>query len=154
MRYKLKPENILADSFFLENATKTIETQLKDNTNLYYTNWVYNEPEYITSYILYAKDENARIQNMVVGIYKLNWDKVYDDRTENYVMYDGACLYNVSFNDDGTLKSDYVPHSMSYHSEIIANQFLSGYSDYDQLIRQEIYGNSDYDHQEFNMKNE
>lgn len=150
--YNIKPEDIMADSFFLDNATKTIETQLKNNTDLYYTNWEYGEPEYITSYILHAKDEDERIQNILVSIYKLNWDKVYDDRMEHYVIYDGACLENVAFNENGTLKSDYVPHSMTYHSEIIANQYLTGYSDYDQLIRQEIYGNTDYDYVEFKMK--
>ena len=149
--YNVKPEDIMADSFFLDNAIKTIETQLKDNSDLYYTNWEYGEPEYITSYILHAKDEDERIQNIVLSIYKVNWDKVYDDRTEHYVMYDGAAVHNVSLNDDGTIKSDYVPHSMTYHSEIIANQYLNGYSDYDQLIRQEIYGNSDYNYTEFKM---
>ena len=152
--FKIKPEDIMADSFFVENATKSIETQLKDNSNLYYTNWEYGEPEYITSYILHAKNEDERTQNIVLSIYKVNWDKVYDDHTEHYVMYDGACLENVSYDENGKLKTDYEPHSMSYHSEIIANQFLSGYSDYDQLIRQEIYGNSDYNYTEFNMKGE
>jgi hypothetical protein len=152
--FKIKPEDIMADSFFVDNATKSIETQLKDNSNLYYTNWEYGEPEYITSYILHAKNEDERTQNIVLSIYKVNWDKVYDDHTEHYVMYDGACLENVSYDENGKLKTDYEPHSMSYHSEIIANQFLSGYSDYDQLIRQEIYGNSDYNYTEFNMKGE
>ena len=149
--YRVTPEALLADSFFLENANKTLEGQLEKNTNLYYTNWVYGEPEYITSYILIAKDENNREHNIVTSIYKVHWDKVFDDRTEHYVMYDGACLRNVSLNEDGTIKSDYAPHSLTYNSEIVANQWLSGYTDYDQLIRQEIYGNADYDYIEFKM---
>ena len=149
--YKVTPEDLLADSFFLENANKTIEGQLEGNTNLYYTNWVFGGAEYITSYLLIAKNEDNREHNIVLSIYKLHWDKVYDDRTEHYVMYDGACLKNVSLNEDGTIKCNYTPHSMSYNSEIVANQFLSGYSDYDQLIRQEIYGNADYDYTEFKM---
>ena len=149
--YKVTPEELLADTFFLDNANKTIEGQLEKNTSLYYTNWVFGEPEYITSYLLIAKDENNREHNIVTSIYKLHWDKVYNDRTEHYVMYDGACLRNVSLNEDGTIKSNYTPHSLTYNSEIVANQFLSGYTDYDQLIRQEIYGNADYDYIEFKM---
>ncbi len=149
--YKVTPEDLLADSFFLENANKTIEGQLEKNTNLYYTNWVLGEPEYITSYLLIAKNEDNREHNIVMSIYKLHWDKVYDDRTEHYVMYDGACLKNVSLNDDGTIKSNYTPDPLSYNSEIVANQLLRGYADYDQLIRQEIYGNADFDYTEFKM---
>ena len=33
----------------------------------------------------------------------------------------------------------------------MANQLLRGYADYDQLIRQEIYGNADFDYTEFKM---
>ncbi len=149
--YRVTPEVLLADSFFLENANKALEGQLEKNTNLYYKNWVFGEPEYITSYILIAKDENNRENNIVTSIYKVHWDKVFDDCTEHYVMYDGACLSNVSLNEDGTIKTDYAPHSLTSNSEIVANQQLSGYTDYDQLIRQEIYGNTDYDYVEFKM---
>lgn len=151
--YRVTPEDIAADDFFFENATKAIQGQLWDNTNLFYIDWVWNEdPEYITSYLLYAKDEDRRVQNILVSIYKIHWDKELDDGTEHYDMYDGACLYNISKNEDGTISSDYEPDSLSLHSELIRNQFLSGYSDYDQLIRQEIYGNADYDYLEFTMQ--
>ena len=150
--YRLTPEEITGDPFFVENANRTILGQLWDNTNLFYTNWVWNEaPEYMTSYFLTAKDENERDQNILLSIYKIHWDKEFEDRTEHYVMYDGACLYNISRNEDGTINSNYAPHEMSYNSEIVANQFLSGYSDYDQLIRQEIYGNTEYDYIELTM---
>ncbi len=150
--YRVTPEELATDSFFVENANNALQGQLWDNTNLFYTDWTWNEdPEYITSYLLFAKDENARIQNILISIYKVHWDKVLDDTTERYDMYDGACLYNVSRNEDGTICSDYDPDGITYNSELIRNQFLSGYSDYDQLIRQEIYGNADYDYQEFTM---
>lgn len=150
--YKVTPDDILSDPFFLENAEKTIEGQIEDNTNLFYTNWEFGKPEYITSYILIAKDDNESVHNILASIYKVHWYKVYDDRTDHYIMYDGACLYNISKNTDGTIKADYAPHSLTYNSKIVANQFLSGYTDYDQLIRQEIYGNSEYDYTEFKMK--
>ena len=150
-----KTEELTTDAFFVENANKAIEGQLWDNTSLFYDDWVWNKkPEYITSYFLCAKDENARIQNILVGIYKIYWDKEDEDGTDQYVIYDGACLYKMSKNEDGTLRSDYDPDGLSYHSEIIRNQYLSGYTDYDQLIRQEIYGNGDYDYFEFAMPRE
>ena len=150
--YRLSTDEIVADSFFTENTNKTFLVQLWDNTNLFYDNWKWNEqPEYITSFFLTAKDENNREQNILISIYKIHWDKEYEDRTEHYVMYDGACFYNISRNEDGTIRSDYAPDSLTYNSEIVANQFLSGYTDYDQLIRQEIYGNSDYTYVEFTM---
>ena len=67
------------------------------------------------------------------------------------MIYDGACLYNVSRNEDGTIRSDYDPDELSFHSELIRNQYLSGYTEYDQLVRQEIYGNGDYEYFEFTM---
>lgn len=150
--YKVTPEELLADSFFVENANAALFGQLKNNTNLYYTNWAWNkQPKYKTSYLLIAKDENNRKHNILVNLYKVFWDKEYDGSTERYVMFDGTCLYNVSLNPDGTIKSDYEADGLTYNSEIKANQFLSGYSDYKQLIRQEIYGNSDYDYIEFKM---
>ncbi len=150
--YRVTPEELAADSFFVENANKTLQGQIWENTDLFYTDWVWNDqPEYITSYLLFAKDENARKQNILVSIYKVHWDKELDDTTERYDMYDGACLYNISKNEDGTISSDYAPDELTYNSELIRNQFLSGYTDYDQLIRQEIYGNADYDYQEFTM---
>jgi len=150
--YRLSTDEIISDEFFVENANLAIEGQLPDNTNLFWTNWTWGEdPEYITSYFLVAKDENNKRQNMLLSIYKISWDKVYEDHTDSYVMYDGACLYNISRNEDGTIKSDYAPGEMSYHDEMISNQFLSGYSDFDDLIRQEIYGNADYDYVEFSM---
>ena len=150
--YRLTPEEITADTFFTENASKTFRVQLWDNTNLFYDNWKWNEePEYITSFLLTAKDENNREQNILISIYKIYWDKEYEDRTDRYVMYDGACFYNISRNEDGTIRCDYAPDSLTFNSEIVANQFLSGYTDYDQLIRQEIYGNSEYTYVEFTM---
>ena len=150
--YRLSAEELTSDDFFTENANKAIEGQLWDNTSLFYNDWKWNEkPEYITSYFLTAKDENARNQNMLVSIYKIYWDKEDDDGTDQYVIYDGACLYNVSRNEDGTIRSDYAPDELSYHSELIRNQFLSGYTEYDQLVRQEIYGNGDYEYFEFAM---
>ena len=150
--YRLSPEEITSDAFFVENANQALYGQIWDNTDLFWTNWVWNEdPEYITSYLLIAKDENKRDQNIMCNIYKVHWDKEFDDETQHYVMYDAACLTNISRNEDGTINSDYDPDSLSYHSELIANQFLSGYTEYDQLIRQEIYGNSDYDYVEFKM---
>ena len=35
------------------------------------------------------------------------------------------------------------------HNEIVVNQFLNGYADYDQLIREEIYGQAGYNYVEF-----
>ena len=151
--YKVTPEELMADPFFTENAKAAIIAQVKDNTDLFYTNWVLTEMEYMTSYIFYAKDENARRHNYVVSVYRVHWDKVYDDHVDHYVMYDGACLQNVSKNEDGTIKTDYVPHELTYNSELVANQFLSGYTDMDQLIRREVYGNADYDYVEFDFEN-
>ncbi len=151
--YRVTPEELGADDFFMKNANEAILRQLWDNTDLFYTDWSwYEDPEYITSYLLFAKDENERTQNMLVSIYKVHWEKDLDDSTEQYDMYDGVCLYNISRNEDGTIRSDYDPDELGYHSELIRNQFLSGYEDYDQLIRQEIYGNADYDYQEFTMQ--
>ncbi len=150
--YKVTPEELMADPFFTENAQAAIETQVKDNTDLFYTNWVLTGIEYLTSYIFYAKDDNARKHNYVVSIYRVSWDKVFDDRVEHYVMYDGACLNNVSKNQDGTIKTDYVSHELTYNSELVANQFLSGYTDLDRLIRREVYGNADYDYVEFDFQ--
>ncbi len=150
--FRITPDDIAGDEFFIENANRAIERQLWNNTSLFYTDWAWNEdPEYITSYLLFAKDENDREQNMLVSIYKIHWDKELDDTTERYDIYDCACLTNISKNEDGTLSSDYTPDGISYHSELIRNQFLSGYEDYDELIRQEIYGNPDFEYQEFTM---
>ncbi|MCR4618747.1 MAG: hypothetical protein K5669_11270 [Lachnospiraceae bacterium] len=150
--YRLSAEELTSDDFFVENANKAIEVQLWDNTSLFYDNWVWNvEPEYITSYFLTAKDENAKVQSILVSLYKITWDREDDDGVDQYVMYDGACLYNVSRNEDGTVRSDYDPEELSYHDELIRNQFISGYTEYDQLVRQEIYGNADYDYFEFTM---
>lgn len=150
--YRLSEEELTSDVFFVENANKAIEGQLRDNTDLFYDNWVWNEdPEYITSYFLTAKDENEKDQNILVSIYKIHWDKEDDDGTDQYVIYDGAVLYNISKNEDGTIRSDYDPDELSYHSELIRNQYLSGYTEYGQLVRQEIFGKADYDYFEFTM---
>lgn len=150
--YRLSEEELTSDVFFVENANKALEVQLWDNTSLFYDNWVWNEdPEYITSYFLTAKDENAGVQNILVSIYKIHWDKEDDDGTDQYVIYDGAVLYNISRNEDGTIRSDYDPDELSYHSELIRNQYLSGYTEYGQLVRQEIFGKADYDYFEFTM---
>ncbi|MBR4579968.1 MAG: hypothetical protein IKO32_01905 [Lachnospiraceae bacterium] len=150
--YRLSEEELTSDVFFVENANKALEVQLWDNTSLFYDNWVWNEdPEYITSYFLTAKDENAGVQNIFVSIYKIHWDKEDDDGTDQYVIYDGAVLYNISRNEDGTIRSDYDPDELSYHSELIRNQYLSGYTEYGQLVRQEIFGKADYDYFEFTM---
>lgn len=150
--YRLSAEELGSDEFFVENANMALKLQLWENTSLFYTDWVWNEePEYITSYFLTAKDENAREQNILISIYKITWDKEDEDGTDRYVVYDGACLYNISKNEDGTIRSDYDPDELSLHSELIRNQYLSGYADYDQLIRQEIYGNGDYVYFEFSM---
>lgn len=150
--YRLSEEELTSDAFFVENANKALEVQLWDNTSLFYDNWVWNEdPEYITSYFLTAKDENEKVQNILVSIYKIHWDKEDDDGTDQYVIYDGAVLYNISKNEDGTIRSDYDPDELSYHSELIRNQYLSGYTEYGQLVRQEIFGKADYDYFEFTM---
>lgn len=150
--YKLSAEELTSDEFFVENANKAIEAQLLENTSFYYDDWVWNEePEYITSYFLTAKDENEKVQNILVSLYKVHWDKEDDDGTDKYVIYDGAVLKNISKNEDGTIRSDYDPDELSYHSELIRNQYLSGYTEYDQLVRQEIYGNGDYEYFEFTM---
>ena len=149
--YKVTPEELMADPFFTENAQAAMLAQVKDNTDLFYTNWVLTEVEYLTSYIFYAKDDNERKHNYVVSVYRVQWDKVFDDHVDHYVMYDGACLNNVSKNQDGTIKTDYVPHELTYNSELVANQFLSGYTELDQLIRREVYGNADYDYVEFDF---
>ena len=148
--YHVTPEELLADEFFVKNATAALTSALKSNTHLYWTNWVWNEePEYLTSYLLTAKDDDNWDHNILINVYKVHWDKEYEHETVKYVMFDGTCLKNVSKNEDGTIKTDYSADGMSYHSEIIANQYLSGYSDYDQLIREEIYGNADYTYVEF-----
>lgn len=153
--FDITPEDLLADAFFVDNAKAALRSQLEKNSNLYYTNWVWNEePEYLTSYLLVAKDESNSCHNILISIYKVHWDKVFDDRTDQYVMYDGTCLYNLSKDSDGTIRTDYSPHPLSYNSELIANQFLHGFSDYDQLIRQEIYANSDYRYVEFQFPEE
>ena len=150
--YQVTPEDLLGDAFFVKNANASMLKQLENNTILYYTNVVWNEqPEYVTSYLLHAKDENNRTQNMVLNIYKVHWDKEFDDHTDHYLMYDGAFLKNVSKDSDGSIKSDFDAHRMTFNSEIHGNQMFSGYSDYDQLIRQEIYGNTDYTYTEFKM---
>ncbi len=150
--YILSAEELTTDEFFVENANKALEGQLWDNTNLFYTDWVWNEkPEYMTSYFLTSKDENARVQNMLISLYKIHWDKENDDGVDQYVVYDGACLCNISRNADGTIRCDYDPDELSFHSELIRNQYLSGYKEYDQLVRQEIYGNGDYEYFELTM---
>ncbi|MBR3039036.1 MAG: hypothetical protein IKI20_00055 [Lachnospiraceae bacterium] len=150
--YRLTAEGLTSDEFFVENANKALEVQLWDNTSLFYDDWVWNEdPEYITSFFLTAKDENESVQNILVSIYKIHWDKEDDDGTDHYVIYDGAILKNISKNEDGTIRCDYDPDELSYHSELVRNQYLSGYTEYDQLIRQEIYGNGDYEYFEFTM---
>ena len=150
--YQVTPEDLLGDAFFVKNANASMLKQLENNTILYYTNVVWNEqPEYVTSYLLHAKDENNQTQNMVLNIYKVHWDKEFDDHTDHYLMYDGAFLKNVSKDSDGSIKSDFDAHRMTFNSEIHGNQMFSGYSDYDQLIREEIYGNSDYTYTEFKM---
>lgn len=150
--YRITPEDIAGDEFFVENAKQALLGQLRNNTNLFYDDWTWNEdPEYITSYLLFAKDENARKQNVLISVYKVHWAKELDDSSEYYEIYDGACLYNIKKNGDGTLRSDYDPDNLSYHSELIRNQFLSGYEDYDQLIRQEVYGSEGYEYLEFTM---
>ena len=148
--YKVTPENLMADEFFMKNATAAMKSEIKNNTHLYWTNWVWNEePIYVTSFLLTAKDDNAWDHNILVNVYKVFWDKEYESHTNKYVMYDATCLKNVSLNDDGTIKTDYAADGLSYHNEIVENQFLSGYADYDQLIREEIYGNTDYTYVEF-----
>ena len=150
--YRLSEEELTSDVFFVENANKAIEGQLRDNTDLFYDNWVWNkEPEYVTSFFLLAKDENASVHNILVSIYEIHWDRVDDDGTDQYLIYDSACLYNISKNENGTIRSDYNPDELSFHSELIRNQYLSGYKDYGQLVRQEIFGNADYDYFEFTM---
>ena len=150
--YRLSAEEITSDEFFAENANKALVKQLQDNTSLFYDGWVWNEePEYITSYFLTAKNDDADYQNILVSIYKVHWDKEDDNGTDRYVIYDGACLYDISKNEDGTIRSDYNPDELSYHSELIRNEYLSGYTEYDQLVRQEIYGNGDYNYFEFTM---
>lgn len=150
--YRLSEEELTSDVFFVENANKAIEGQLRDNTDLFYDNWVWNkEPEYVTSFFLLAKDENASVHNILVSIYEIHWDRVDDDGTDQYLIYDSACLYNISKNENGTIRSDYNPDEVSFHSELIRNQYLSGYKDYGQLVRQEIFGNADYDYFEFTM---
>lgn len=148
--YRVTPDELLSDEFFVENATASLLKGLEGNTTLYWANWVWNEePEYLTSYLLIAKDESEFDQNYVVSIYRVHWDKEFENRTDKYVMYDMVCLKNVTMGEDGAIRSDYNPQEFTYHNEIVANQFLSGYSDYDQLIRQEIYGNPDYGFEEF-----
>ena len=153
--YKVTPEELMADSFFMQNAADALKAELQNNTKLYWTNWVWNEePQYVTSFLLTAKDANAWDHNILVSVYKVFWDKEYETHTEKYVMYDATCLKNVSLNEDGTIKTDYVADGLYYHNEIVENQFLSGYADYDQLIREEIYGNSDYTYVEFQFPEE
>lgn len=150
--YKVTPEELLADEFFVENATKALRSKLDSNTNLVWTNWVWNEePEYLTSYLLTAKDDNARPHNMIMNIYKVHWDKEYDKEkgmVEKYVMYDATCLEDVTVDANGAVSSSYSCDGI-WHSEIIVNQFLNGYTDFDQLIREEIYGQSEYNYVEF-----
>lgn len=149
--YKVTPEDLLEDEFFVENAVSALRNKLESNTFLVWDNWVWNEePEYLTSYLLLAKDDNNRTHNILINIYKVHWDREHDDGTvDHYVMYDGTCLKNVSINEDGTIKTDYGAGEMTYNSEIIGSQMINGYSDYDDLIRQEIYGNADYTYVEF-----
>ena len=149
--YKVTPEDLLADEFFVKNAVSALRNKLESNTFLVWNNWVWNEePEYLTSYLLLAKDDNNRTHNILINIYKVHWDREHDDGTvDHYVMYDGTCLKNVSIAEDGTIKTDYGAGEMTYNSEIIGSQMITGYSDYDDLIRQEIYGDSDYTYIEF-----
>lgn len=150
--YKVTPEDLLADEFFVENATAALRTKLDSNTNLVWTNWVWNEePEYLTSYLLTAKDDNARPHNVIINIYKVHWDKEYDKEkgmVEKYVMYDATCLEDVMLDASGVVNSTYSCDGI-WHSEIIVNQFLNGYTDYDQLIREEVFGQSGYNYVEF-----
>ena len=148
--YKVTPEDLLADEFFVENATAALRSKLDSNTNLVWTNWVWNEePEYLTSYLLTAKDDNTRPRNVIMNIYKVHWDKVYDNgKVEKYVMYDATTTEDVFLNGDGTIFSSYECGGI-WHSEIVVNQFLNGYTEYDQLIREEVYGQSEYNYVEF-----
>ena len=148
--YKVTPEELLADEFFVENATAALRSKLDSNTNLVWTNWVWNEePEYLTSYLLTAKDDNTRPRNMIMNIYKVHWDKVYESgKVEKQVMYDATCLEDVTVDANGAVSSSYSCDGI-WHSEIIVNQFLNGYTEYDQLIREEVYGQSEYNYVEF-----
>ena len=149
--YDVTPEELMADEFFVENARAALAGQLSKNVNLVWTNYYFDhEPEYITSYLLIADDANERDHNLLINIYKVtwNWDHGEGD-IDQFVMYDGACLGNLSLKEDGTVQTNYSPFAMTWHKEMPFNQFFSGYSDFDQLIRQEIYGRSGYRYEEF-----
>ncbi len=149
--YDVTPAELMADEFFVENARAALVGQLSKNVNLVWTNYSFDhEPEYITSYLLIADDAYEKDHNLLINVYKVTWNRERGDgEIEQYVMYDGACLSNLSLKEDGSVQTNYSPFAMTWHTEIPFNQFFSGYSDYDQLIRQEIYGRSGYRYEEF-----
>ena len=151
--YVTDPDEIFADEVFTKNAKAALRAAAKDTDFLVWTNYhIDGEPKIMASYLLVAKDENARPQNRLISIYWINWYAEYgvdeDDDDEYhrdyFPIYQAQELSDLTINSDGTIKSDYAPDNASWHTEIPRNQVFWGYADYDQLIRECILAQSDY----------
>ena len=152
-KYVTSLEEILADEVFTKNAKAALRAAAKDTDFLVWNNYqIDGEPKIMASYLLVAKDENARPQNRLISIFWINWYAEYgveeddDDeyRRDYFPIYQAQELSDLTINSDGTIKSNYVPDNPSWHSEIPRNQMFWGYADYDQLIRECILAQSDY----------
>ena len=150
-KYVTSLEEILADETFTTNAKAALRAATKNTDFLVWSNYfIDGEPMIMRSYLLVAKDEKTRPQNRLISIYRINWYAEYDaDDEEEYhrdyfPLYQAQELTDLTINSDGTIKSDYVPDNVSWHTEIPRNQMFWGYADYDQLIRECILAQSDY----------
>ena len=153
--YRLDVKELTDDEFFAENAKAALRSALDYRDSLIWTDWQWvGEPEYVTSFFLTADSENVRHRNMLISIYKVTWQKGEDEDAKKYEVYDATALMDLSRKSDGSIASDYSPDDVSGHSEMPVNQFLRGYYDKDQLIREVIYAESDYLWKEFDFSDE
>ena len=153
--YRLDVSELTADAFFAENAKAALRGALDYRDSLIWTDWQWvGEPEYVTSFFLTADSENVRHRNILISIYKVTWQKGEDEDAKKYEVYDATALMDLSRKSDGSIASDYSPDDVSGHSELPVNQFLRGYYDKEQLIREVIYAESDYLWKEFDFSDQ
>ena len=147
-KYVTSTDELLADAIFVENAKAAMIQDAKDTSFLVWTNYfVDGDPEIVKTYLLVAKDENAKVKNQLICVLWVNWYAEYTDdnnRRDYFPIYKALRLSDLSVNEDGTIKTNYSPDNVNWHSETPRNQMFWGYADYDQLIRECILAQSDY----------
>ena len=87
------------------------------------------------------------MKNQLICVLWVNWYAEYTDdnnRRDYFPIYKALRLSDLSVNEDGTIKTNYSPDNVNWHSETPRNQMFWGYADYDQLIRECILAQSDY----------